>query len=602
MKTYLVKEARLAVKVKGWDRGTIAALKKLFSKDNPKFWTNRAMGFSNWKVDAKIKSWELEDDWLMLPREVGSILKEFLKERNIKIVRETDKTVTLDPIKFELKFPLYPYQEIAVNNLINGSDGGIIRGPCGSGKSVILLGYIARINQPTLVVVHSGALLQQWKTAVIEWLDFVPGTIGGGKKDNIRPITIAMQQSLYKRTDATWLNDFGALIGDECLKAGAMILMEDRTEKPIEEIFFGDKVAFGGKVLNTMKRKYEGKLYALNDCYYTPEHPIFTTRGYVPISEITRDHNILFCGKIISNLQICTPMIIKKQKVIVYNFETENGVYVAGNILVHNCHRWGAKTFQHVGTFFPAKYRVGASADEKRKDKLEHLIYETFGEVVHEIKKSELESLGRLVPVRIDVVPTGYFDLEYLDFIEQGIAPNWLDMNSALVLDQDRNGIILAKLISVLKESKSNRILMLTNLIKSVDYWIEKVRSLNIKIGKMIGGTHNKEELEDSIIDLKSGDIRVAIGTSVADEGLDIPPLTHVFLLCPMHKNPKRMNQMMGRTARRYKDKVEGVCVYFWDENMFPIRRRESSDKEQQRKQVAFIKKLRKLESEKCEK
>lgn len=291
----------------------------------------------------------------------------------------------------------------------------------------------------------------------------------------------------------------------------------------------------------------------------------------------------------------------EEKKTNVFNLETENGVYVAGNILVHNCHRWGAKTFTDIGTFFPAKHRVGFSADERRKDGMHHLIYETFGKVIHRIEKSELESIGRLVPVKLEIIQTDYIDREYLDFIDNDMMPDWISLIDNMSLDESRNEIILQNVIRVLKQNTSNRILILTELIKSVDYWVDTLRSLNIKVGKMIGGPPNREELETSILDLKQGNVRVGVGTKVADEGLDIPPLTHVFLICPIHKHPKRMIQMMGRTARRYKNKAKGVCVYFWDCNMFPPKQRDESERQHKQKQKAFIRMLKRLESKDVE-
>ena len=601
MKTILIKEARLAVNIKDWNKGTISALKKLFTKDNPKFFMNRAMGFGNWNTPEKIKSWEQDEDWLLLPREASEIIFKFLTERKIKIVKQIDKTIILEPCNFELKFPLYPYQTETVDKLIESGTGGVLRGPPGSGKTNILLGYIAQLKQPTLVVVHSGTLLRQWRERVIEWLGIIPGNIGDGKKDVIRPITIAMQQTLWKRSNAPWLNEFGALIGDECLKMGAPILMADGTEKPIESIQVGERVAFGGLVIGKMNRFYKGDLYELNKCFYTPNHPIKSNfNQWIPISKLKNDDYIYrFKWPDTFGFQYRAKPILKNQDTVVFNLETENHVYIAGNIHVHNCHKWGAKTFNHISTFFPARYRVGASADEKRKDRMEHLIYETFGKVVHEIEKSELESLGRLVPVRIEPVKTNYVNQNYLESIEMEIIPDWGGMISDLVLDEERNKIILEQILKVLDKNKTNRILMLTNLIKSVDYWIDTLEHLQIPIGKMIGGQANKNELETAIIDLKKGNIRIAIATSVADEGLDIPPLTHVFLICPVHKNPKRMVQMMGRAARKYGNKKEGVCIYFWDQDMFPIKRTDDLESRHLAKQKIFIRKLKSLGSEK---
>jgi superfamily II DNA or RNA helicase len=112
----------------------------------------------------------------------------------------------------------------------------------------------------------------------------------------------------------------------------------------------------------------------------------------------------------------------------------------------------------------------------------------------------------------------------------------------------------------------------------------EILEECGVKSGKMIGGPGNQEELEITKAGLLDGDIRVGVGTKVADEGLDIPSLTHIFLTCPVHTHPKRMEQMAGRAARPYQDKKFGIVYYFWDQNIWPFVREEDNEEEKRYK------------------
>ena len=47
--------------------------------------------------------------------------------------------------------------------------------------------------------------------------------------------------------------------------------------------------------------------------------------------------------------------------------------------------KFAARTFQESINDFPALYRVGGSANERRKDGMEGLTYDTFGKVFHHI-------------------------------------------------------------------------------------------------------------------------------------------------------------------------------------------------------------------------
>lgn len=84
-----------------------------------------------------------------------------------------------------------------------------------------------------------------------------------------------------------------------CFPGNAEVLMEDFTYKPISKITVGDRVIshLGNikRVTETMKRRWQGnlikfKIYGLNkqiEC--TPEHPIYTARGWVEAKDLAED-------------------------------------------------------------------------------------------------------------------------------------------------------------------------------------------------------------------------------------------------------------------------------------------------------------------------
>jgi len=361
----------------------------------------------------------------------------------------------------------------------------IVRGSPGSGKTVVLLGAIAKINQPAIVVVHSNALREQWQDAVVRWLGVEPGMLGGGKK-KLAPITIATQQTIWKMVKSqnlSWVQNFGVVVCDEC-------------------------------------------------------------------------------------------------------------------------HRFSSKTFNAVAEMFPATYRLAASADERRKDQKEFLLYETFGTSVYKIKKSMLIEAGHLLSVTMEVVPTGYRDGIYLASVRaemfcsdcgsfltaskherlKGLkhctkcdsapmkteTPDWPGMLNRIVEDQERNILISNHIDRVLQQEPDARLLILNERVRACRQWAARLKLQGIPTGLMLGSLKNRQELTRTIAGLQSGKLRVGVGTTVADEGLDIPALTHVFITCPVHTHPKRLKQMIGRAARPFGSKTEGKAVYFWDREMFP--------------------------------
>lgn len=439
-------ETHYAIHLDDVGAGAVSAIKARFTRDNPKWWNNKRLGFSNWNVERKLRSWRIEDDWLLLPRGARGEVEAILDKRGYEPGPVWDRTIKLEPLKLELHGTLRPYQDEASDKLVAAGTGAL-RGPCASGKTVIMLAAIAKLQQPTIVVVHSDFLFRQWRAGIAEWLDYVPGALGAGK-ENLKPITVAMQQTLCRRRGAPWVREFGCLMADE---------------------------------------------------------------------------------------------------------------------LQH----WGAKTFQTVAGMFPARYRLGCSADERRKDGKHAFIYETFGECVHKIGREELEQLGRLVPTRMEIVPTAFESEAYLAAVLRGEPPDWGSMLDDLTSDDERCTLIADHADRILKQ-RGTRVLMLTERVAACGRMAREMRERGHRCASLVGGHRNKEAVERAVQQMRAGHLRCAVGTQVADEGLDIPALTHVLVTCPVHNHPRRLQQMVGRAAREHGRKREGVCVYFWDRMMFP--------------------------------
>lgn len=89
-----------------------------------------------------------------------------------------------------------------------------------SGKTTAVIGLLVELQLPTLVIVWTGSLLKQWVKRLKKELgldDRDIGVIGGGKK-TLRPITVAMQQSLNRMKADKWIEvdeTFGVVVCDE---------------------------------------------------------------------------------------------------------------------------------------------------------------------------------------------------------------------------------------------------------------------------------------------------------------------------------------------------------------------------------------------------
>ncbi len=184
---------------------------------NPKFLEADRMGYWTGNIPRVLKFYEFAPDGgLVVPRGfIGQLLK-IASSAGIR-PEIIDRRRTLPNVNFTFAGTLKPFQEGAVNIMLS-KDFGTLSAPTGSGKTVMALKIIAERKQPTLIIVHTKELLNQWIDRIETFLG-IPrneiGVIGGGKKKIGEKVTIALVQSLYKCADEV-AKHIGFLIVDEC--------------------------------------------------------------------------------------------------------------------------------------------------------------------------------------------------------------------------------------------------------------------------------------------------------------------------------------------------------------------------------------------------
>ncbi|MDG5760636.1 DEAD/DEAH box helicase family protein [Natronococcus sp. A-GB1] len=96
---------------------------------------------------------------------------------------------------------------------VDRAPAGVLELPTGSGKTVIALKAIERLATPTLVVVPTIDLLEQWQRELEREFDLEIGRFGGGEQ-RIGPITVSTYDSAYLKADSVG-NRFGLVVFDE---------------------------------------------------------------------------------------------------------------------------------------------------------------------------------------------------------------------------------------------------------------------------------------------------------------------------------------------------------------------------------------------------
>jgi superfamily II DNA or RNA helicase len=204
-------------------------LVKAFSYPNPKYFTNKRLGYSVKSIPATVYNYYYVsfDDvkYLVVPR--GAIQKviDILKQFNISIPIE-DRTLSfkdLIDIEFTQNKTL-SRQQVTLIHTWTSHRGGLIQMGCGGGKTIACLGFISVVKQPTLIIVHTSKLQKQWLGELRECTEgsYALGELSGTKKI-MGDVVVAVIDSVCSicsinsdNPDYSYLNNFGVLILDEC--------------------------------------------------------------------------------------------------------------------------------------------------------------------------------------------------------------------------------------------------------------------------------------------------------------------------------------------------------------------------------------------------
>lgn len=440
-------------------------LRSAFTHENPKAGQPGEPAF--------IRTWRSEDGWLSFPRggyrRVRTVLSSANRFADVTDARCMGDAALLDldvPVEAEGKrvvpehrIPnggqLWELQAKAVEAAVS-RENCLVRAPTGSGKTTTALAFASRVCVPTIVLVNTGGLMEQWVKrcrAELRMADDEIGIIGDGV-ERTGVVTVAMQQTVIRRLregDPRWLRAFGCVIVDEV-------------------------------------------------------------------------------------------------------------------------HGSAADTVFEAVDSFPARYRVGVSADESRHDGLECLVYDLFGSVAADIKRADVVAAGNVLEVEVRVVPTG----ERADWYRATMArnpPRWQanrafhKLTRQLVDSPTRNEILHGLVMREVADGR--QVLVMAKLREHVLAVDQRLVGSGVRSGVMLGGVADKGTFVRTAAGIADGTIRAACGTVQAiGQGIDLPSLEVGVLAEPIASNRQKFEQARGRIARQAKGKRAPVLYYLWDEHI----------------------------------
>lgn len=214
-------------------------LKRMAAFKNPEFYAKIGMRLPVYNLPRIISCTEMADDYLILPRGCEESAIDFFRDNNVE-VEISDKTNPGQPIEVEFNGELFSEQKLAIEELVRHRCG-VLYAATAFGKTVTAAALIAKKKVNTLILVHTKALLDQWRERLTEYLltDFPPGQQpkGRGRRKKFKQfgalsstentlngkIDIALLQSSISDNEVKpFIRDYGMVIVDECHHAPAV--------------------------------------------------------------------------------------------------------------------------------------------------------------------------------------------------------------------------------------------------------------------------------------------------------------------------------------------------------------------------------------------
>ena len=235
----LIRSNMLYIPLQGLSEKVVNHLKRIASFMNPEFYARQCMRLSTYNIPRIISCADMEEDYIALPRGCEDAVIALLKGNQVTYHVE-DKTTHGENIAVEFKGELREEQKAAIARLA-AHNNGILNATTAFGKTVTAIGLIAERKVNTLILVHTKALLDQWKSRLEKFLqiDFTEDDLPKkrGRKKAFSPfgtldskgnslhgkIDIAMMQSCLEGSGIKpFVRDYGMLIVDECHHVSAV--------------------------------------------------------------------------------------------------------------------------------------------------------------------------------------------------------------------------------------------------------------------------------------------------------------------------------------------------------------------------------------------
>ena len=464
----------------------------------------------------------------------------------------------------------------------DGNRNTIAVSPTGSGKTK-LMGMIAReLTRPGVAIAHRKELVGQISGAMAELgvrhnIIAPEGTVrnciarhieltGKSHYDRRAKFTVSAVDTLIGRTDSLiqWASEVGFWFVDECFPAGTLV-----DGKPIETIRKGDLVqafdtATGAFELRAVHRVFKRiappsltKIVKADGgvVIATLNHPFWVVGwGWKAAWQLDTDDILLGVS---GQIEIRSITTMASGGCEVYNLEVDTRhTYVAGGVVVHNCHhvlagnKWGKAT-----ALFPNAYGLGVTATPLRADRKSLHVDQggVFSDMVLGPTMRDLINEGALCDYRI-FAPPASIDRASLDVGATG------DFTGPSMRAAAHKSKIVGDIVGHYRKLVSGKraICFVVDVEQAVEM-AQAFRDAGYRAEAVSANT--PEAIREQIIaKFATGKLDILCNVDLFGEGFDVPAVEVVIMGRPTESYGLYVQQF-GRALRVLAGKLHGIII-----------------------------------------
>lgn len=234
--------------------------------------------------------------------------------------------------------------------------------------------------------------------------------------------------------------------------------------------------------------------------------------------------------------------VVKDITVATYRSVKQEHLSLFSVIVVDEAHHCISPTFSDLIYQYQGKHLFGCTATDFRSDSIP--IWPVLGGRLYDIKEKDLIASTQIIRPSYYVVQTPY-TIGYND--DMALS----DIYSLLLNIEDRNRDICHLVSGLYREGRT--ILVLTNRIHHAGTLSQILDEYEVP-NEIIFGNVKAADRSKIIDNVRNKRTRCLIGSTVADEGLDIPALDTIVLTSPYKFEGKAL-QRVGRIVRTHEGK-----------------------------------------------